>query len=244
MAMLRNLRNMIKAGISEKHHQWILKKLQDDGAVIYSRQFPFRFFSAYQVIDELEEEFNQWCSAKATTASLPEVRSRRLTRQEKGKKVGLTPAEKAKKLASKEIPYDLALLQRYRKGLDCSVKIATQHNCQPIPGRTFVFCNLSQAMSQPCQAARGLGKPRTRAEIGLLMGLMCKSACESSRLIVYKTKDSFAEIEQTPQQTILNQMAKILAEDQLTASSSTEDVCIPPAFLTNMIAEKQWFDNM
>ncbi len=170
--------------------------------------------------------------------------TKRLSRKEKGKKTALTLAEKAKKLASKEMPYDLALLQRYKKALDCSVKIATQHNCQPIPGRTFVFCNLSQAMSQPCQAAKGLGKPRTRAEIGLLMGLMCKSACESSRLIIYKTKDSFAEIEQTPQQTILNQMTKILAEDQLTASSSTDDVCIPPTFLTNMIAEKQWFDNM
>jgi telomerase protein component 1 len=142
------------------------------------------------------------------------------------------------------MPYDLALLQRYKKALDCSVKIATQHNCQPIPGRTFVFCNLSQSMSQPCQAARGLGKPRTRAEIGLLMGLMCKSACESSRLIIYKTKDNFSEIEQTPQQTILNQMTNILSNDQLTASSDDANICIPPKFLTNMIAEKQWFDNM
>ncbi|CAF3633220.1 unnamed protein product [Rotaria sordida] len=244
MAMLRNLRNMIKAGISEKHHQWVLKKLQDDGAVIYSRQFPFRFFSAYQILDELEEEFNKWCAAKETIASVPDVKSRRITRKEKGKKTALTPLEKAKKLGSKEIQYDLALLQRYRKALDCSVKIATQHNCQPIPGRTFVFCNLSQAMSQPCQAAKGLGKPRTRAEIGLLMGLMCKSACESSQLIIYKTKDSFTEIEQTPQETILNQMTKILSNDQLTASSSSSDVCIPPTFLTNMIAEKQWFDNI
>ncbi|CAF0781386.1 unnamed protein product [Adineta steineri] len=241
MAMLRNLRNMIKAGIDEKHHQWVLKKLSDEGAVTYSRQFPFRFFSAYQVLDELEEEFNNWCSAKETVGTLPDEK-KRLTKEQKDKKSRLTPSEKAKKLASKEMPYDLALLQRYRKALDCSVKIATQHNCQPIPGRTFVFCNLSDAMSQPCQAARGLGKPRTRAEIGLLMGLMCKSACESSRLIVYKTKDSFNEIEQTPQQTILNQMTKILTNTEFQASSS--DVCIPPAFLTNMIAEKQWFDNI
>lgn len=28
MAMLRNIRNMIKVGISEKHHQWVIKKLQ------------------------------------------------------------------------------------------------------------------------------------------------------------------------------------------------------------------------
>ena len=209
---------------------------------MYSRQFPFRFFSAYQILEELEEEFNSWCSAKATTADLPEGVSKRLTRKDKGKKTALTKEQKAKKLASKEMPYDLSILQRYRKALDCSVKIATQHNCQPIPGRTFVFCNLSEAMSQPCQAARGLGKPRTRAEIGLLMGLMCKSACESSRFIVYKNKDSFNEIEQLPQQTILQQMTQILSNDTLQASSA--DVCVPPAFLTNMIAEKQWFDNM
>ncbi|CAF1250551.1 unnamed protein product [Rotaria magnacalcarata] len=246
MAMLRNLRNMIKVGISEKHHQWVLKKLQDDGAVMYSRQFPFRFFSAYQIFDELEEEFNQWCAAKETISGVPDVKGRRLTRKEKGKKTALTPLEKAKKLGSKEVKYDPALLQRYRKALDCSVKIATHRNCQPIPGRTFVFCNLSEAMRQPCQAAKGLGKPRTRAEIGLLMGLMCKSACESSQLITYKTKDSYTEIEQTPQDTILNQMTKILAADELTTTSSptTSDVCIPPAFLTNMIAEKQWFDNI
>ena len=42
MAMLRNIRNMIKAGISGKHHQWVLKKLTDEGAVVNSRQFPFR----------------------------------------------------------------------------------------------------------------------------------------------------------------------------------------------------------
>jgi len=30
MAMLRNIRNMIKAGISEKHHSWILQKLSDE----------------------------------------------------------------------------------------------------------------------------------------------------------------------------------------------------------------------
>ena len=229
-------------GISEKHHQWVLKKLQDEGAVMYSRQFPFRFFSAYQILEELEEEFTKWAAAKNETEALPEPKSRRVTRKEQGKKTGLTKVERDKKLAAKPMPYDAALLQRYKKALDCSVKIATHHNCQPIPGRTFVFCNLGEEMAKPCQSARGLGKPRTRAEIGLLMGLMCKSACESSRFIIYKTKDSFAEIEQKPQQTILTQMTEILADDQLQASDA--DICIPPTFLTSMIAEKQRFDNM
>ncbi len=59
MAMLRNLRNMIKAGVSERHHRWVLKKLTDEGAVIHSRQFPFRLFSAYEVFDELENAFDK-----------------------------------------------------------------------------------------------------------------------------------------------------------------------------------------
>ena len=35
MAMLRNIRNMIKAGISEKHHSWVLQKLSDEVFISY-----------------------------------------------------------------------------------------------------------------------------------------------------------------------------------------------------------------
>lgn len=59
MAMLRNIRNMLKTGISEQHHQKILGKLTDEGAVVHSKQFPFRFFSAFQILDDLEEDYNK-----------------------------------------------------------------------------------------------------------------------------------------------------------------------------------------
>ncbi|XP_059178831.1 telomerase protein component 1-like [Physella acuta] len=59
MAMLRNLRNMIKAGISPKHHNIVLKRLCDQKSVINSKQFPFRFFSAYKVLTDLEESFEE-----------------------------------------------------------------------------------------------------------------------------------------------------------------------------------------
>jgi telomerase protein component 1 len=49
MAMLRNIRNLIKAGVSSAHHNIVLKRLKNERQVINSRQFPFRFFSAYQV---------------------------------------------------------------------------------------------------------------------------------------------------------------------------------------------------
>jgi hypothetical protein len=49
MAMLRNLRNLIFTGIELRYHQWVLNRLQNETSVIQSKQFPFRFFSAYEV---------------------------------------------------------------------------------------------------------------------------------------------------------------------------------------------------
>ncbi|GFO40942.1 telomerase protein component 1, partial [Plakobranchus ocellatus] len=59
MAMLRNLRNLIKSGISMKHHNSILHRLCDQRSVVNSKQFPFRFFSAYVALTELEESYEK-----------------------------------------------------------------------------------------------------------------------------------------------------------------------------------------
>ncbi len=53
MAMLRNLRNVIKANVNPRYHNMIIGRLRSEKAVVNSRQFPFRFFSAYEVLTEL-----------------------------------------------------------------------------------------------------------------------------------------------------------------------------------------------
>lgn len=47
MATLRNLRNLLNANISDKHLDMVINYLKNEKAVRNSRQFPFRFFSAY-----------------------------------------------------------------------------------------------------------------------------------------------------------------------------------------------------
>lgn len=49
MALLRNLRNFDKAGISKKMREHVIARLADPAAVHESRQFPYRFFSAYSM---------------------------------------------------------------------------------------------------------------------------------------------------------------------------------------------------
>ncbi|MEE6504494.1 hypothetical protein FKM82_005202 [Ascaphus truei] len=56
MALLRNLRSVIRAGVSDRHHGEVTARLSNQNAVIKSRLFPFRFLSAYKVILDLESQ--------------------------------------------------------------------------------------------------------------------------------------------------------------------------------------------
>lgn len=48
MALLRNLRNFQQAGVDKKVYREVLSKISDSEQVKRSKQFPFRFLSAYQ----------------------------------------------------------------------------------------------------------------------------------------------------------------------------------------------------
>jgi len=51
MAMLRNLRNILQAGVDVKHLKKVASILSDKEQVENSKQFPFRFLSAYREIE-------------------------------------------------------------------------------------------------------------------------------------------------------------------------------------------------
>ena len=216
MAMLRNLRNLIVAGVSQKHHRWVLGKLNDQRAVVNSRQFPFRFFSAYEVLSDLE---------KIADGEVPPK-----YRPKKGKKSAKPPPK-----------VDKTLLVRYRSALDNSLKIATAHNVKPIPGSTLILCNVGSNMQRPCTAARGLGKPRTVREVGILLGLMCKYSCEQCTMVLCG-ESSYVPVELV-EGTILHNMDRVqsAAQDKgLTVSEGT----IPMKFLYEMLVNRAPVDNL
>jgi hypothetical protein len=70
MAQLRNLRNFDEAGVSDKVAQQVIDRLTDPEDIAKSRQFPFRFHTAYREAPSL-----RWAHAldKALTASLSNV---------------------------------------------------------------------------------------------------------------------------------------------------------------------------
>lgn len=78
MATLRNLRNFDKAGVSSSTAKKIAKMLADPGNVAKSRQFPYRFLSAYLATDT-----ERWREAleealQASVRNIPELPGRTL----------------------------------------------------------------------------------------------------------------------------------------------------------------------
>ena len=54
MAMVRNIRNMIMAGINDEVVKLAVNYLTNEKAVVRSRMFPYRFYTAYDILDELK----------------------------------------------------------------------------------------------------------------------------------------------------------------------------------------------
>lgn len=235
MAMLRNLRNMIKSGISEKHHQWVIKKLKDEGAVVNSKQFPFRFFTAYEVLDELEKEYTEYIDCMILgEKSPPEQHSRR---QRKSKK-----DNKLKKLKNTSFNYDKILLNRYKKTLDEALKVATTFNISPIKGSTAIFLDMgSYGMSETNSAVKKLGKSVTSiGDIGALLALMFKHSCEKSNLTVFKSAYIIHKNIDLEEGTILDNMISIKELSALNTKATSSSSSI----LDEILFSKEHFDNL
>lgn len=78
MALLRNLRNFDEAGISDEIAQRIAAKLQDPQEVARSRQFPFRFLSAYRAAPSLRWSYPLERAIGMSLANIPALSGRTL----------------------------------------------------------------------------------------------------------------------------------------------------------------------
>uniref|UniRef100_A0A7S4G7Z1 TROVE domain-containing protein n=1 Tax=Eutreptiella gymnastica TaxID=73025 RepID=A0A7S4G7Z1_9EUGL len=188
MAMLRNLRNMIEAGISMDHHQKIMSILKDERAIARSRQFPFRFFSAYEAVDV---DLNSLVAGPDGQLGFPKRTGQAGGKGKGGKggakggKGGRGPPQPPKVTVPTVMP-TAELLEQYRSALDTAVKLATMHNIRPIHGSTIVMCNVSEAMEVSASGARGMGASvRTVREVAMLLALMFKYSCEQCVFVLF-----------------------------------------------------------
>jgi len=53
MAMMRNLRNILKSGVNDVVHNKIIEKIQNPELIARAKMFPFQYFNALVEIDNL-----------------------------------------------------------------------------------------------------------------------------------------------------------------------------------------------
>ncbi|XP_067398637.1 telomerase protein component 1 [Emydura macquarii macquarii] len=205
MAMLRNLRNIIRAGMSERHHQRVLERLQNEDSLVRSRQFPFRFLAAGNALRDMEEQLKRkegplpsgmqrlwgllvrqrpWTAR--CTPSMSQCRRRALWGKTFFRRM---KAERQRLKKVWKLRPEPALLLRYRQALDAAVRLSARHNLPPLPGRTLVIVSTAEDMVAHYNLdprLRSLSQePMTALEVALLLGLMCRAVAEQARLVLY-----------------------------------------------------------
>ncbi len=76
MALLRNLRNFDEAGVSDDAARIVISRLQDPEQIAKSRQFPYRFLSAYRAAPSLRWGYPLEKALDASLANLPRFTGR------------------------------------------------------------------------------------------------------------------------------------------------------------------------
>nr|XP_055057550.1 telomerase protein component 1-like [Misgurnus anguillicaudatus] len=161
MAMLRNLRNMITVGISAKHHSKIINRLSSKEAVIQSRQFPFRFLSAYKVILELSKFAGGPAKKVPNSPQILQDILKKLPKSKRHSGHNWDTTGRKQLRATMRVPYVYRLfiakrnllrkanerlytqkiLDQYCSALEKALQISCTYNIPPLPGHTLVICS-------------------------------------------------------------------------------------------------------
>ncbi|KAJ7313020.1 hypothetical protein JRQ81_004282 [Phrynocephalus forsythii] len=214
MAMLRNLRNILRSGVSERHHKRLLQRLEDKDSVIRSKQLPFRFLAAYKVILGLRRALHsnvpgipfpenshilrgilKESGDVSQVESLVQQHSRHLM------KIpviySLVRRKKQQLQKARDISCRHDTLQRYCQALETAISFAVRHNLPPISGRTLILIAYTPEMLEPYVRAKEL----------------CCPDPENRDEAVWKTRpltsDTFQECsEQTPSDVVMDLLTR------------------------------------
>ncbi|KAL4483605.1 hypothetical protein ABPG72_006671 [Tetrahymena utriculariae] len=188
MAMLRNLSNILKAGVSDSTHSIVINKICEPKAVENSKMFPLQFFSAIEAVNEavtkgFKAKKKENMNLKGQIEAVKEVVEK--TDEEK-KQMELEQNEEGEFVKVNE---DIG--KQYINSIELAIKIAVNKNLDEIKGHTAIFSDVSGSMSTSMSGgAKKYGSVRTCLECALVLGLMVKQRCEKSSFYIFSSPSS------------------------------------------------------
>ncbi len=73
----------------------------------------------------------------------------------------------------------------YKNALEKAIQVAVNKNLDSIPGKTYIFCDVSGSMSTSISGGKKYGSVRTCMDCGFILGLMTKSKCEDCEFYLF-----------------------------------------------------------
>ncbi|KAK2498922.1 hypothetical protein MC885_003950 [Smutsia gigantea] len=223
MAMLRNLCNLLRVGISARHHKLVLQGLQHAKAVIHSRQFPFRFLNAHDSINNLE--------AQVKNRALPfpsntKLMSRIMIRNSKN--------VKRHSYGRQQWKCDGELLAQYRQALETAMDLSVKHSLPPLPGRTLLVYLTDADADKLCPKSNPQGPPLNY--VLLLIGMMMARAEQVD--LVLCGKGALKTTVLKAEEGILETAIKLQAQVQELDEKDEWSLCTFGKYLLSLAAQR------
>ncbi|CAI2729061.1 unnamed protein product [Schistosoma spindalis] len=172
MALLRNLRNILLCSFTSDIHEIVLKRLTDPRIIIEGKQFPFRYFAAFDTLDKLKLTVHFQRFALRTTFTEVLKRKKKTPRQ-------LKKSEWLQKHITTTIGRwywcDFKILDKYKNALSTALELSMKHNLPPICGSTLIICSTSKYVNP----SKHKSSKSYIKILGFLLGAMCTSICET-----------------------------------------------------------------
>eukprot|EP00092_Neocalanus_flemingeri_P080292 GFUD01100134.1.p1 GENE.GFUD01100134.1~~GFUD01100134.1.p1 ORF type:complete len:2596 (+),score=710.97 GFUD01100134.1:181-7968(+) len=230
MASVRNIRNILLAGVSESHIQKVAKYISNETAVSKSRMFPFQYFTAYDILKDVKD------IKEGGNKSKPKH-----DKEAKEKEKWMLKKEEKQKQLIKTL--NISHIETLRKALDKAVNIAARNNIPPLKGITLILCAYGLDMNERFTEARGVSqKGSTIRDAAALFSLMCHQAAEDSKLVFYSVKHVEVSL---PGNDILSNVDFVKHDKEINKKIGQQDVGSGAnEILETILSEERWVDNI
>uniref|UniRef100_A0A6B2KVX3 TROVE domain-containing protein n=1 Tax=Arcella intermedia TaxID=1963864 RepID=A0A6B2KVX3_9EUKA len=163
VALIRNIRNLVFAGISPKAVNIVNQRIMDPKAVVSSRLSPSSFYKAKEQVPYSEKKLKEVLAGKS---------------EEVKKKSTVNPSWVKKKRKPEFMPTN-AILRSYLEAIEAAQDIAAWHNLPPILGYTVVICDTSYTCYNISDKQNYLFDKYN----GTYLAVLCRKMCEDGEIL-------------------------------------------------------------
>ena len=235
MATVRNIRNLLLAGISQQHIFKVCKYISNEVAVSRGKMFPYQYFTAYDVLNEIKD------IKEGNVVNKKKFEKKKDNEKEKEKEKWMLAKEKKRDELISNV--NLKHLESVKSALDKAVNFSARRNIPPLKGTTLILCGYGLDMMERFTAAKGVTqRGATKRDACALFSLMCQQASEDGHLVLFSSKFLSVELKDAD---LLTNMEFIKSDQSINKKIGLQNGHLGAKdAIEKYLSEEIWVDNI